>query len=64
MSSSDLQQAIQLLKSNYLNPDALNETEVNRALLMGLLARLGPGFMILPGEHGRIGDRTIHFSPR
>src|SRR5437762_2919441 len=48
MSSADLQQAIQLLKSNYLNPEALNETEMNRALLMGLLTRLGPGFMILP----------------
>ncbi|MDQ2918772.1 MAG: S41 family peptidase [Verrucomicrobiota bacterium] len=50
MSSTDLQQAIQLLKSNYLNPDALNETELNRALLMGLLTRLGPGFMILPAR--------------
>lgn len=48
MSSTDLQQAIQLLKSNYLNPEALNETEQNRALLMGLLTRLAPGFMILP----------------
>lgn len=48
MSSADLQQAIQLLKSNYIEPDALNETEQNRALLSGLLARLGRGVMILP----------------
>ncbi len=50
MSSADLQQALQLLKSNYLNPEALNETELNRALLMGLLTRLGPGFMVLPAR--------------
>src|SRR5450432_2480074 len=50
MNSADLQQAVQLLKSNYLNPDALNETELNRALLMGLMTRLGPGFMVLPAR--------------
>src|SRR5215210_83713 len=48
MGSADLQQAIQLLKSNFINPDALNETELNRALLSGVLARLGRGAMILP----------------
>jgi hypothetical protein len=50
MTSADLQQGIQLLKSNYLNPEALNETELNRALLMGLMTRLGPGFMVLPAR--------------
>ena len=34
MSSADLQQAIQFLKANYINPEALNETELNRALLV------------------------------
>jgi hypothetical protein len=48
MSSADLQQAIQLLKSNYIDPEALSETELNRALLTGLMARLGRGVMILP----------------
>jgi hypothetical protein len=48
MSAADLQQALQLLKSNYINPEALNETEMNRALLTGLLERLGPGVLILP----------------
>ncbi len=50
MSSADLQQAIQLLKSNYINPEALNETELNRALLTGLITRLGRAVMIVP-EH-------------
>jgi len=48
MSSADLQQAIQILKSNYINPEALNETELNRALLSGLMLRLGRGVIILP----------------
>lgn len=48
MGPADLQQAIQILKSNYISPEALNEAELNRALLSGLLARLGRGVMILP----------------
>jgi len=48
MSSADLQQALELLKSNFINPETLNETELDRALLTGLLARLGRGAMILP----------------
>lgn len=48
MGSADLQQAIQLLKSNYINPEALNETELNRALLSGLLLQLGTGVVVLP----------------
>lgn len=50
MGSADLAQAIQALKSNYINPDALSETEVDRATLTGLLARLGRGAMLLPQE--------------
>lgn len=43
MDSADLQQAIQLLKNNYINPEALSETELNRAMLAGVLLRLGRG---------------------
>ncbi|MDQ6655216.1 MAG: S41 family peptidase [Verrucomicrobiota bacterium] len=48
MGQQDLHQAIQLLKSNYLNPEALNETELSRATLSGLLSRLGRAVMLLP----------------
>ncbi|MFN2507178.1 MAG: hypothetical protein ABR589_00200, partial [Chthoniobacterales bacterium] len=48
MGSADLQQAMQLLKSNYINPEALNEVELNRAMLAGVLTRLGRGVMLLP----------------
>jgi hypothetical protein len=58
MNSIDLQQAIQLLKSNYLNPEALNETEMNRSLLMGLMARLGPSVLIMPERAAEGSDAT------
>lgn len=48
MGSADLQQAIQLIKNNYINPDALNEAELNRAMLSGVLLRLGRGVTLLP----------------
>ena len=35
-----------LLKSNYVNPAALNDQEMNRATLQGLLDRLAPGVSI------------------
>jgi carboxyl-terminal processing protease len=48
MSSADLHQAIQLLKSHYIDPEAVNDVEMNRAMLSGALARLGRGVMLLP----------------
>ncbi|MEP6821300.1 MAG: S41 family peptidase [Chthoniobacterales bacterium] len=48
MAPADLQQVIQLLKGNYINPAALNEAELNRAMLSGVLTRLGGGAILLP----------------
>lgn len=45
---ADLQQVIPLLKSNYINPAALSEIELDRATLAGLMNRLGHGIMLLP----------------
>lgn len=50
LTPADLQQAIPLLKANYINPDALSDQEINRATMQGLLERLGRGVMLLP-EH-------------
>jgi len=61
MGSVDLQQALQLLKSNYINLEALNETELNRALLSGLLARLGRGVLILPERPAENAESTTTF---
>ena len=61
MGSADLAQAIQALKSNYINPDALSETEIDRATLAGLLARLGRGVMLLPQQAPSGSDTTTPF---
>jgi hypothetical protein len=47
MDSADLKEAIQLLKSNYIKPEALNETELSRAAFEGILTRLGRGVVLL-----------------
>lgn len=47
MDSADLKEAIQLLKSNYIKPDALNETELSRSAFEGILTRLGRGVVLL-----------------
>ncbi len=61
MGTADLQQAIQLLKSNYINPAALNEVELNRAMLAGVLTRLGAGVMLLPGHAPEVSATTNPF---
>jgi hypothetical protein len=61
MGSADLNQAIQALKSNYINPEALSETELDRATLSGLLARLGRGVMLLPQQALSGSDTTTPF---
>jgi C-terminal processing protease CtpA/Prc len=47
MDSTDLKEAIQLLRNNYIKPDALNETELSRATFEGILTRLGRGVILL-----------------
>jgi hypothetical protein len=50
LGAADLRAAITLLKSNFTNPDAINETELNRATLQGLLIRMPRGLMVLPQQ--------------
>jgi hypothetical protein len=47
MDAADLKEAIQLLKNNYIKPEALNETELSRAAFEGILKRLGSGVILL-----------------
>ncbi len=61
MGLADLQQVVQLLKSNYIDPAALNETELNRAMLSGVLARLGRGVMLLPAPAPDVNEATDPF---
>jgi hypothetical protein len=48
LNAADLQAAITLLKNNFTNPDAINDTQLNRAMLEGLMVRLGHGLILLP----------------
>lgn len=58
LTNTDLLQAVQLLKSNYVNPDAVNDTEIARATLEGLLVRLGPGALLIDA-----GDAQKNIAP-
>ncbi len=46
LGEADLKQLITLLKSNYVNQDALNDEEMARATAQGLLDRIAPGASI------------------
>ena len=50
LGAADLQTAISLLKSNFTNPEAITETELNRATLQGLLVRMPGGLVLVPGK--------------
>jgi C-terminal processing protease CtpA/Prc len=50
LGAADLQAVITLLKTNFTNPDATTDTELNRATVEGLVVRLPRGVMLLPAK--------------
>lgn len=56
LSQADLQAAITLLKSNFTSPDAITDTELNRATVEGLMIRLPHGVMLLPNKESATGE--------
>ncbi len=50
LSPEELQQALSLLKTNYVKPEALAEPEISRAALQGLVDRLAPGVSLIPAH--------------
>ena len=50
LSTADLQAALGLLKANFAQPEAITETDISRATLQGLMAKLGHGLILLPGK--------------
>jgi hypothetical protein len=50
LGSPDLQAVITLLKGNFTSPDAITDTELNRATVEGLIMRLPRGVMLLPAR--------------
>jgi len=61
MDSADLKEAIQLLKSNYIKPDALNDTELSRAAFEGILTRLGRGVVLLSNGNAESAEPAAPF---
>ena len=61
MDSADLKEAIQLLKSNYIKPEALSETELSRAAFEGILTRLGRGVILLPSANAEPAETAAPF---
>lgn len=49
-----------LLKGNFTNQDLITETELNRATLEGLLARLNHGLALLPGSSATTPDAPFY----
>jgi len=49
---ADVQEAISVLKSHYVKPDALSDAELARATLLGVLERIGPGASLIPAAAG------------
>jgi hypothetical protein len=47
---ADLQTFMTLLKNNFTDPEAINDTELNRATAQGLITRLPRGVMLLPAK--------------
>jgi hypothetical protein len=57
----DLQATISALKSNFANPDAITETELNRATVAGLLVRMPGGLMLLPNRESAAAEPAAPF---
>jgi hypothetical protein len=61
LTTADLQAAISLLKANFTKPDAINETDLSRATLQGLMVRLGHGLMLLPNKPNTVTEMVAPF---
>lgn len=60
LNPADLQAAINLLKNNFTNPDAITDAELNRATLEGLLVRLNHGLALLPDRPGTPAESAFY----
>ena len=50
LTPADIQTAISLVRKNFTNSEAVDETRLNRAMLQGLLVRLSKGLVLLPAK--------------
>jgi Peptidase family S41 len=61
LGENDLQAAIAALKSNFTNPEAITDAELNRATLQGLLMRMPGGLVLVPGKEGAPAEPSFPF---
>jgi len=61
LSPAELQTVLSLIKSNFVNADTLNDAELARATVQGLLARLPHGLMLLTGKENPQGAPPGNF---
>lgn len=61
MGADDVEQALQVLKTNFVNEATLDATELNRATLQGLLTRLGRGVLLLPPSQAESKESSAPF---
>jgi hypothetical protein len=61
LGENDLQAAISALKSNFTNPEAITEAELNRATLEGLLVRMPGGLLLVPGRENAPAEPPLPF---
>src|SRR5438093_321784 len=52
LAPAEIDETIRVLKSNFIDPNALKDQEINRATLEGLLARLHGGAVLVPSFEG------------
>src|SRR5438105_6327399 len=50
LAPAEIEETVRTLKSNFVDPNALKDQEINRATLEGLLMRLHGGALLLPGK--------------
>ena len=50
LTGEDVQTAISQLKKNFTNPEAVDDMQIGRATLQGLLVRLNKGLLLLPSK--------------
>src|SRR5205085_4670969 len=62
LGEADLQAAISLLKSNFTNPEAITDAELNRATLQGLLVRMPGGLLFASDRETSAAEVTPFYS--
>jgi hypothetical protein len=62
LTAADVQTALALVKKNFTNPEAVDDTQLNRATLQGLLARLSKGLLLLPAKETAAGEAAPFYA--